>query len=80
MRAEACTLAENYEHLLAAAFNMSFSEDSGNSMPQRNDVDNFDFDNTIDVEDTFDLGDVLAEELSRELNDAWIQSSQLPNV
>ncbi|KAK0465040.1 Rec8 like protein-domain-containing protein [Desarmillaria tabescens] len=72
VRAELCTLKENYDHLLSASFDLSFSGNApGFSQdPSSSQVDGG-FMNDPFFSDGADLGGLLGDELARELGEGW---------
>ncbi len=72
VRAELCTLKENYDHLLSASFDLSFNATvQGVSQdPSSSQVDGG-FMNDPFFSDGADLGGLLGDELARELGEGW---------
>ncbi len=72
VRAELCTLKENYDHLLSASFDLSFNGNGpGFSQdPSSSQVDGG-FMNDPFFSDGADLGGLLGDELARELGEGW---------
>ncbi|KAK0456585.1 hypothetical protein EV421DRAFT_75296 [Armillaria borealis] len=72
VRAELCTLKENYDHLLSASFDLSFNGNApGLSQdPSSSQVDGG-FMNDPFFSDGADLGGLLGDELARELGEGW---------
>ncbi|PBL01128.1 hypothetical protein ARMGADRAFT_412161 [Armillaria gallica] len=71
VRAELCTLKENYDHLLSASFDLSFNGNApGLSQDPSSQVDGG-FMNDPFFSDGADLGGLLGDELARELGEGW---------
>ncbi|KAK0208222.1 Rec8 like protein-domain-containing protein [Desarmillaria ectypa] len=72
VRAELCTLKENYNHLLSTSFDLSFSGNAPelSQDPSSSQVDGG-FMNDPFFSDDADLGGLLGDELARELGEGW---------